>query len=240
VQIKIGPNWISAALTLASAGVAMKWPDTGTLLMIGAAFVLLAGIRVEGWKFTTNWVDSKRLGQVAIGLVAMGLLLAIAWRSSPVVQIKPAKLSVEQITTRVDGNDVKFDYYVRNVGGLPSIGFMHNESAALPEAEKTDDAETDRAFDALKISMKIPEWEKSNSEIQPGEARYFTFLYKLTKDQYDQVTNGPLYLYLLALLKYRDTSLSDKQWWYTEECNFTMKKQALHDCKNHSGRTYSE
>jgi hypothetical protein len=76
MPIKIGPNWISAALTLASGGVAMNWPGAGTLLMIAGALVLLAGVRIDGWHIRISSAKQWSWGAVAI-LVAMPALLII-------------------------------------------------------------------------------------------------------------------------------------------------------------------
>ncbi len=80
MQVRIGPNWISAALTLIAGGVALNWPSAGTLLMIVGALILFAGVRVDGWHFSFHFVDWKRLWQVLIGLAAMaGLLYGASW-----------------------------------------------------------------------------------------------------------------------------------------------------------------
>jgi len=82
MAIKIGPNWISGALTLCAGGAALRWPSAGMVLMVAGAFVLLAGVRVEGWGFSSHWVDRKRIGQVAIGLIVMCVLLGSIWYST--------------------------------------------------------------------------------------------------------------------------------------------------------------
>jgi hypothetical protein len=89
VQLRIGPNWISATLTLGSAGIAMHWPNAGTLLMLGAVFVLLAGIRIDGWSLNLDWVNRKRLSQVIAGLLIMAVAFGGAFFLRPYL-IRPA------------------------------------------------------------------------------------------------------------------------------------------------------
>ena len=66
MQVRIGTNWISAVLTLGSTRAGMIWPKAGVLLMAVSILVLLAGVRIEGWKVRTQRVDRKRLWQVII------------------------------------------------------------------------------------------------------------------------------------------------------------------------------
>jgi len=96
MAIRIGPNWISAALTLFSGGVAVYWPQAGILLMVAGGLVLLAGVRIEGWKFSLHWVDRKRGGQVFIGfLIMVSLLSGILWyRTFVLLHVHPEFQSV--------------------------------------------------------------------------------------------------------------------------------------------------
>jgi hypothetical protein len=77
MQVRIGTNWISAALTLGSMGAGMIWPKAGALLMTAGMLVLLAGVRFEDWKVSTQWVDRKRLWQVITGISIMTTILSV-------------------------------------------------------------------------------------------------------------------------------------------------------------------
>jgi hypothetical protein len=78
MQASIGPDWVAAALTLTSTAVALIWPNAGVMLMAAGALVLLAGIRVDGWKVSTHRVDRKRLWQVIVGISIMVIILSVA------------------------------------------------------------------------------------------------------------------------------------------------------------------
>jgi hypothetical protein len=124
-KAKIGPNWISAALTFASCGVAMMWPAAGPILLILAAFVLLAGIRIEGLSFRFNWVDRKRLGQVIIGLLIMvcafgGILWLRSGSKTDLNFFIYGLGSAPAITQQgiVDGSTVLVEMRVTNLGTL--------------------------------------------------------------------------------------------------------------------------
>jgi hypothetical protein len=77
MQVRIGTNWISAALTLGSTRAGVIWPKAGVLLMAVGVLVLLAGVRIEGWKFSFHWVDRKRLWRVIYGISIMTTILGV-------------------------------------------------------------------------------------------------------------------------------------------------------------------
>ena len=76
MQVRIGTNWISAALTLGSVWSGVIWPQAGVLLLALGVLVLVAGVRIEGWKVNTHWVDRKRLWQVIAGISVMTTILS--------------------------------------------------------------------------------------------------------------------------------------------------------------------
>jgi hypothetical protein len=76
MQVRIGTNWISAALALGSTRAAMISPKAGLLLVAVGVLVLLVGVRIEGWKVSTHWVDRKRLWQVIAGISIMITILS--------------------------------------------------------------------------------------------------------------------------------------------------------------------
>jgi len=119
MQIRIGPNWISAALTLIAGGVALNWPSAGTLLMIAGALVLLAGVRIDGWRFSFhfggwNW---RRLVRVIVGLAVMaGLLYGAFWYRA----LTPTNLD---LTIFVDCKRSKLPDVVPPSGEVNTIAF---------------------------------------------------------------------------------------------------------------------
>jgi hypothetical protein len=76
MQVRIGTNWISAALTLGSARAGVIWPTACVLLIAVGVLVLVAGVRIEGWKVSTHWVDRKRLWQVIAGISVIVTILS--------------------------------------------------------------------------------------------------------------------------------------------------------------------
>jgi hypothetical protein len=137
------------------------------------------------------------------------------------------------IEFRIGGDPVKFNYYFQNTGTLPAIGMVHNEAIAITDKEQTDE-EIDNGFALLKTSLKPLEKQKADSEIQVGERNWFTFKYSISQEQYKSVTDGDKYLYLLALVEYRDSNTPTEKWRVTEMCNFTMRGQGLHTCAHHN------
>jgi len=137
------------------------------------------------------------------------------------------------IEMRVGEDPVKFNYYLRNSGNLPAIGVVHNETVVLPDKEMPDD-QTDQVFDLLKTSLKTKDHQKITSETEPGEVLWYTGTYAVSQSDYKQVTDGPKFLYMLSLVKYRDSNMLDGKWRYTEVCTYTMKGQGLHLCNQHN------
>jgi hypothetical protein len=76
MQVQIGTNWISAALTLGS-GAGVIWPIACVLLFAVGVLVLVAGVRIEGWKVRALWVDRKRLWQVIAGISLMVTIASV-------------------------------------------------------------------------------------------------------------------------------------------------------------------
>jgi hypothetical protein len=77
MEVRIGTNRISAALTLGSTRADMIWPKAGLLLMAVGVLVLLAGVRIDSWKVSTHRADRKRLWQVIAGISIMATILSV-------------------------------------------------------------------------------------------------------------------------------------------------------------------
>jgi hypothetical protein len=78
MQARIGTNWISAALTLGSAKAGVIWPKACVLLIAVGVLLLVAGVRIEGWKVSAHWVDRKWLWRVIAGVSAVVTILSAA------------------------------------------------------------------------------------------------------------------------------------------------------------------
>ncbi len=48
-RIRIDSTWLTAAIGIAAAGVALMYPEAGIVLIVAAVVVLLFGVRIEGW-----------------------------------------------------------------------------------------------------------------------------------------------------------------------------------------------
>ena len=54
----------------------MIWSKACVLLIAVGVLVLVAGVRIEGWKVSTHWVDRKRLWRVIAGISVMVTILS--------------------------------------------------------------------------------------------------------------------------------------------------------------------
>jgi hypothetical protein len=85
MQIKVGPTFIGAALTLVATGAAMNWPGIGTLLMIGGAMVFISGVRVDGWRF--GFGGASRWGVILALIVPSSLLTLALWYHNNIIYV---------------------------------------------------------------------------------------------------------------------------------------------------------
>jgi len=215
------PYWV--ALTVAILGV----------LLIAVALILGALLFYRWIKAHSEATVRAPIG-VLLTIVAcllLGIWVTLLWQAGAVPS-SASRLKLVQIDTRDKEDPVLWDYRFKNIGNLPAIGFIHAESSAMLD-KSADESDLTQQYVILKDILRKPEWEKSTSEVQPNDGTYFTFKYAYKKSDYNQVINGPKYLYLMSLSKSRDKN-SGKKWWYIETCHFQYKHQALHFCANHN------
>jgi hypothetical protein len=210
-----GCIWVSALILAADAGLRLS-PD------------LRAKV---GWV-----VHSPVWGFTPLVLILVSGVIFIWQAIGPGLLGKTAGFSRMQLLplhVRENEDPVKFNLYYINSGNLPAVAMHHHESAALLDKEATN-ADLDSAFNLLKAALKEVDTKDIQSEVQPGDINWFTFLYSFTKDQYNEVRNGPKYLYLLIYVKFRDAGLPKDKWWINESCFYTFKGQGMHTCGRHN------
>jgi Leucine Rich repeats (2 copies) len=80
MRVRIDSTWLTAAIGIAGAGIALMYPDAAIALFILAGLVFLFGIRIEGWHFHVG--DSWRNRMSTWGpwiLIVGGPVLGLIW-----------------------------------------------------------------------------------------------------------------------------------------------------------------
>ena len=127
--------------------------------------------------------------------------------------------------------------YVTNKGAEAATGFIHLGSAATGSHLAPEDI--DGFFAMLHAQMLTT--KGTQSEIQPGTDIFFTIPpiaqgIAISPDTEKAIEDGTQALYVMGLLRYRDSHIADGEFIYTESCAYFMMG-AAHVCENHN-RSY--
>jgi hypothetical protein len=165
----LGFSMIPTAITTAIASFLVE--NSRTVLFLVFIFTLITVFTgVSLWRLAAIGLQSEQSAPVTAAptfntqdrwWIWLGLGLAIGvsvWlipnMSHSVGNLADiARLQPLPIEFRVAADPVKFNYYFINKGALPAIGFLHNESTAMPDKELTNE-EIDTAFVLLKDSLR--------------------------------------------------------------------------------------
>jgi hypothetical protein len=103
----------------------------------------------------------------------------------------------------------------------------------------------DALFNMLRNKFKKGGLEIPNSEVFPGEADQFFSVPDIipgmqfgTDENYQAAKGGRILIYTFVLFRYRDPTLPENKFLYTERCVYLGNERSIHQCDNGHNRSY--
>jgi hypothetical protein len=154
--------------------------------------------------------------------------------SSTNARIDP-KLSSLQLN---DQKQYVVNILLLNGGKLAAIGPVHSGSLNLYGGGDLTPEGAIHVFLALSRES-VRTSPLINSEIQPQEAdKYFSFFGPpVTDAQISAVDSGSMLVYVVGIVRYRDSDIPPDKFIYTEICHYYFKG-VLHECEGGHNRSY--
>jgi hypothetical protein len=133
------------------------------------------------------------------------------------------------------------DFYITNRGKISAIGPQHQGTTLGSKNKIPSIADYDAIFTFLKAQIDINK-EVRTSEMQPGQTNISfrvppAAVHGGDVANYDGYKNGDQYVYVMALIRYRDTTLEEHKYIYTESC-ILFFAHAQYLCEGGHNQTY--
>ena len=255
-------DFVKPILTKMISDTGTKEPRTAPILAAATGFQLwqvqasLADLadrgvvrRLEGkdpiWEISHDFV-ARILGQL-IGRTKPGAFLRIrpfiaptvlcGWIALTAVALvsgfrapDPAHLAVHPDKPFVKDGEFIVNVHIINDGKLPAVG-LEIKGDAVKSKDLLGEEEESRFFEAL-VGDGRRSFKESDSQIDPKHSVFFTQYMGASNEQ-----NNDIYIYVMGILQYSDSHLTDRTYYITEYCFAISQQSAPIYCQGHN-RTY--
>jgi hypothetical protein len=129
---------------------------------------------------------------------------------------------------------VRINIYYTNVGTISAKGAIFGGDAEASDKELKE-SDLDIIFAGLKYKLKDAESRNLEYELQPGDHIFYTIQSStITQTVSDELNGGKGFLYMFALMEYKDENTPPGKFRVTEVCLIGLPKSADHFCPYHN------